>query len=1708
MRFDSTLGMIAIEVERSFERAAQALRRYCDGNAADSALDEARRAIAQVRGALKVADVAGAPRVLLEIEQLLEETVQGSAQAPREPARIAASLEPVRAGLDAVRRYVTELASGTPPRPMALARNLQDMLAARGSDRPAELELFDANLSRRLPDGVVSDSAQDSDAIRDLRAQFQKGLLQWLHGGTAGLHAMREVVARAHAEASEPAPWWIAGAFIDHLDSGSLPASVHVKRVFAGLDQYFARLLRGSSEMPEALMREMLYFIALGDTDSSLVEQVRDHYQVASEQTPRVSKPVLPAQDASVLFHELQVLWESLVAGDVASAGSFSSKIDDTLEQLPQALTPLLESLRAAAEAQALSRTPLPRLALEVASALLVLEETTSLEHDAPELAQRADAMSARVQRALRGQDDEVHDWTNLTGEGAAGSVRDRNLLGSLGAELASVLDAVEQRLAAYFSDPNAADAIDLAEQGLMQAQGALQVAGDSAAGTALAYCIAAIARLRNASGADKRQTQANVAAIVSALSVYVQHLGENGIELVELLRRAGAPQQAFSMPGASDEASVDLDLSFDDSASDSVASSQARAAADALEDDGNRDIASDADLLPVFLEEADEVLAGLGSAVACLRADSGDAQALASLRRGFHTLKGSGRMLGLAHLGEICFALERLFDARVHRGDGADPALMRLLDLALPRMRSWVDALRRDASVRIEADDLMQLIGHAAGSSVPAQADSAPAAERAATVEIGDVRISQSLFEVFLVEAKRITRALSTELEDTGAAIDETRRQERFRLAHTLCGIAGTTGFSPMCELAGALEAVFRPDNEAAARPAGGDGSLLKSAADALGEMVDAIESRQAPVARTELEAGLRAISQRHQASDAIDPDTAQDEDTAEETDARTGEEAVAKEGAPYGRALQAAVQVLADQLSETGVLEVTPATNADRRRLRMRDDIDNTLLPAFLEEAADLVPQIGEALRNWRADPQRHDRHRVLARLVHTFKGGARMAGAMALGELTHSMETRIATAARLPLFPDSIFDGLEVSFDRMGVLLERIVRPQDEQDRSGVMQRPMAAELAPVDTESAADSSAQTLHPSGADTTGIDARSPQRATRGARESAPARPLLRVRVDLLERLTTEAGELGISRSRVEGELRSMRGSIREMGASIARLRLQVREMEIQAESQIQSRQVQADEPEHSLDPLELDRFTRLQELTRLIDESANDVASLQQTIGRNIDECDSALAGQARMTRVLQDSLVSVRMVPFSTLNERLYRVVRLTARDAGRRASLDIRGSSAELDRGMVDRIASPLEHLLRNAVVHGIETPEERRAAGKEEVGEVALELRQEGNEILLTLQDDGRGFDIERLRARAVEAGLLSGDSEASAEQIVQLAFAPGVSTAREVSESAGRGVGLDVVRSELAAVGGRVEVSFEANRGSLFTIRLPLTMTLMQALVVRCAGQLFALPAMMVEQVRTLKPNALERVLESSEVEWQENRYPLHDLRELLAISSQPRAVQAFTPVALVRGGTQRAAIRIDELVAHEEVVMKDIGRQLASVTGIVGAAVRGSGEIVLILNPMSLVQRRPQDLAPRSPAPVVADRSAGIASVLVVDDSLTVRKITGRVLARKGYRVIEARDGLEALDRLAVEQPVLVLLDIEMPRMDGFEVLKRMRGDARWRSLPVMMITSRTAEKHRMQAMELGADAFLGKPFEEQELLAQVSELTERERA
>jgi len=525
-------------------------------------------------------------------------------------------------------------------------------------------------------------------------------------------------------------------------------------------------------------------------------------------------------------------------------------------------------------------------------------------------------------------------------------------------------------------------------------------------------------------------------------------------------------------------------------------------------------------------------------------------------------------------------------------------------------------------------------------------------------------------------------------------------------------------------------------------------------------------------------------------------------------------------------------------------------------------------------------------------------------------------------------------------------------------------------------------------------------------------------------------------------------------------------------------------------------------DEKKGDFDPLEFDRYTRLQELTRLMAESLSDVMAIQQGLQKNMGDTDAALHHQARISRDVQQELMRVRAVPFANVNERLYRITRQTARELGKKADLEISGSEVELDRSVLDRIGAPLEHMLRNALVHGIEDPAARVAAGKAETGRISITLRQESNEIALVFADDGAGLNLEALRKKGAQMGLLPVDREPTEGELAHLIFASGLSTAEKLSELAGRGVGMDVVKNEITAIGGRVDIATTRGAGTTFTVYLPLTLAVTQAVLVRSGESTIALASAMVEQVLRMKGEVLAGHFESRKVEFQDRNYPLHSMHSLLGMPGNPQ-LQPYNSVLLLRSGVQRVAVHVDELLGNHEIVVKSIGQQLTRVPGVSGATVLADGTVALIMNPVYLAHRTLSGLATTGMTHTTTPAAAKAAPpiVMVVDDSLTVRKITGRLLEREGYAVVTAKDGVDALEQMTHGLPKVMLVDIEMPRMDGFDLARNVRGDARLQGIPIIIISSRTAEKHRSQAAQLGVNHFLGKPYAEAELLQLVAQ-------
>ncbi len=786
--------------------------------------------------------------------------------------------------------------------------------------------------------------------------------------------------------------------------------------------------------------------------------------------------------------------------------------------------------------------------------------------------------------------------------------------------------------------------------------------------------------------------------------------------------------------------------------------------------------------------------------------------------------------------------------------------------------------------------------------------------------------------------------------------------------------------------------------------------------------------------------------------------------------------------------------------------------AVSSEESLLDVADDVDETILPIFLEEAAELVPQAGELLRGWRRVPDDASGIGQLRRTLHTLKGSARMAGAMRLGELAHRMESRLSIGD-LPVVPTAdLFEALETDLDRISYVFDAL-----REGNANVALPWLATVADAAPTAGPALPSAQPVAPADDPPSATaPAASPGIVERRRRASDrfdgdTARAMLRVRADIVDQLVNEAGEVAIARARVEAELRALKANLLELTGSVIRLRSQVREIELQAETQIQSRMSAVNPSQEDFDPLELDRYTRFQELTRSLAEGVNDVSTVQQALLKNLDDADVALISQARLSRDVQQRLFAIRTVPFASLSERLYRILRKTARELDKRANLEIHGAQTELDRSVLEKLVAPLEHLLRNALDHGLESSAARVAAGKSETGEIALTVRQIGNEIAIELADDGGGIDFARVREGAVAAGLVPADGEPTIHQLVECLFHPGFSTASKVTQVSGRGIGMDVVRNEIVALGGRVDVHTTPGKGTRFNLFLPLTLAVAQAVLVRSGGRMWALPAPIVAQVQQVKPDVLRTLYADGRVHWQGRAWPFHYLPRLLGDTASVPDIARYNAVLLVRSGQGTTAIHVDEMLGNQEVVVKNIGPQLARVPGISGATVLGTGEIVLIINPVQLAQRTGVlRYDPADDERFAAERRLAAAAVpsrrlvMVVDDSLTVRKFTTRLLTREGFEVVTARDGVDALKLLTDHTPDVILLDIEMPRMDGFEFAKTIKGDARTASIPVIMITSRTADKHRNRATELGVDRFLGKPYQEDELLRSLRDVSE----
>ncbi|MBT2321344.1 Hpt domain-containing protein [Variovorax paradoxus] len=952
----------------------------------------------------------------------------------------------------------------------------------------------------------------------------------------------------------------------------------------------------------------------------------------------------------------------------------------------------------------------------------------------------------------------------------------------------------------------------------------------------------------------------------------------------------------------------------------------------------------------------------------------------------------------------------------------------------------------------------------------------------------IGPLCIGIALYNVYLNEADEWSRQLATEVGEWALESHERVSDSTIGLAHSLAGSSATVGFQGLSDMARSFEAALQHLHmQGRGTPA--QGAVLVAAAEE-----------------------LRRLLHQFAAGFLHEP--------AEETMRALREVAASLMPIDMGEAAIGSAASLRFAVADVALDDSEDAIDAT-------DVVDVDLFPIFEEEAAELLPQLGAALREWSQHPDDPAPRASTLRTLHTLKGSARLAGAMRLGERAHRMESEIEAISAGGADRQAIehlltrFDTLQATFDGLRAADDAIQTELVQRVVAGVPVAPTAeAAEATVDTSEPATDTAEPAPVA-------DANVQRRAVALPSPSAlmPLRTVssqaVRIRTHLLDRLVAQAGEVIITRSRLEAELAQLRASLGDLTGNLDRLRQQLRDIEVQAESQMQSRLAQAKDSQQGFDPLEFDRFTRVQELTRMMAESVNDVATVQRTLQKTVQATEDDLSAQARQTRELQRGLLRTRMVEFEGISERLYRVVRQASKDTGKQVRLDIVGGSIEMDRGVLDRMTPAFEHLLRNCVAHGIEDPAVRDKAGKEASGLVVIELHHEGNDVSVSFRDDGAGLNHKRIAERALSLGLIAAGQQLSDDEAAELIFQPGFSTAEQVSELAGRGIGMDVVRAQVAALGGRIETQSKPGEGTSFKLVLPLTTAVTHVVMLRAGATSMGVPSNLVEIVQRASGSDLETAYLHQRYAFAGEQVPFFWAGALLQSSARSeRAPGKTNTIVVVRSAAQRVALHVDEVLGNQEVVVKNLGPQLSRLPGMAGISVLASGAVAMIYNPVALAavhgEKARQLQAAATPAASsqgarIADAMAvqtapQIPLVLVVDDSITVRRVTQRLLQREGYRVMLAADGLQALERLQQERPAVVLSDIEMPRMDGFDLARNIRADASLAGLPIIMITSRIAEKHRDHARTLGVNHYLGKPYSEDELLRLVRAYTSAE--
>ena len=1817
-----TLEFVGRELNVALGEARTALETYVEQPENMALLERCTRELHQVQGVLRVLEIYGAALLAEEMEHVARYLIA----AVNERKNQAESLDALMRAMVQLPSYLERVLAGGRDLALVLLPLLNDLRAVRGSALLSEGTLLLLNLkSDRQAQPVAAAPGEPTLGVeqwaRRLRARFQVGLVGWIRGERLeeNLDVLGAVAQKLEQVATRQPVfqlWWVVGAVLEALKDNGIEGGVSVKRLLGLADREIKRLYeqgeaRYSQTPPIELLNNLLYYVGRSESAGARVSAVRASFRLSE---------LLPVDES------VEQERESLSAPSIKLMQTVAAAIREDLAKVKDVLDIFVR--RGAGQPRELSAQV--QLLRKIGDTLGVLglgelrasvqQETEKLEQMVAGKLQPDEATLVDIAAALIAVEDRLDD--RLVGmilprqtsgstpldhdadfqQVQAAVLREcilnlARLKESIAQSVGGTLDAggldgwheLMRGLQAGLLMLGKTRAVDLVEAIHQRLKPVMQPGGGPPLGAGLDRLADAIVSLEyymetlQAGRSDPWYMLDNAQACLRALDEQPEPV----VPTVAPLESGSYAQTLLLEPGEAGAVAAP---------GERAPSEVPRLAAAAAPAPISLAEHADPELVKLFVEEASEEVDKIARQYPLWEQNPLEQAALGSVRRSFHTLKGSGRVVGAREISEFAWAIEnllnRLLDSTLtrtpavtdvlHHAVAALPQLVRQLETGATPTADIAGIITRAHSLAASRSlEPVESEGEAAAASHPppsaGQPPGAPRAEppRAAQAAGATVGSDEVLRDIYTRETNAHIAVVRAYLSrEASRPAPHELPEEIYRACHTLSGSSKMAEVRHGIRLAQPLDHWLRKAFDSALGLTGSDLTLL---ADCMTAMESVAAHLDEPTGYFATHSSL--FARIAEAEKQLDARVAASVEAA----ARSGAHAVvaghAAAGSPVAHSTGAAAGAMPPPATALAPPTEEPATAAAESA--PAPDFDPEVASIFTEEATELIEMCELSLAAWRDDPANGERLAALKRPLHTLKGGARMAGISAMGDLSHELETLVtlidtgaATAG------DAAFAVLQASLDELARMRDNVAAgrgvaaARDAIARIRVLSggRPPESGEAPPRREAPEPKPTAAAAPSDVRTTPAKALEPQREIVRAPLAPPpqevaatperARPLARVpeaaaraeivapsaldaaaqaaageeslalpqpvppgrepvapsdrpemaRVDaeLLDQLLNIAGEVSISRARLEQQVGSIEFNLGELSRTVTRLKEQLRKLEIETEKQILHRHEDESTHRSDFDPLELDRYSSIQQYSRALAETANDVASIQQLLENLAKDTQTLLQQQARTITELQNGLMRTRMVPFQRHVQRLARIVRQAAADTAKRAELTVEGASGELDRQVLERMLPPFEHMLRNAVVHGIEKPDDRARRGKPETGRIVLQLQREGAEVMVRLSDDGAGMNLKAIREKAESLGLIAPGQALSDEDAMQLILEPGFSTAGSITQQAGRGVGMDVVATEIKRLGGALHMETRAGEGSVFTVRLPLTLAISHALVVRVDEEYYALPLPTVEGVLRLSKAEVVAHLgrDATFFEYGGVKYRFQHLASFVGLEPSPLPLQDVTiPVVLVRAGEHSTGLVADELVGSREIVVKSVGPQISSIRGISGATILGDGRIVIILDIGALV-RAEWRARIQPPTPVPKERGDRRTFAMVVDDSITVRRVTQRLLERNGMRVITARDGLDAVALLQDNVPDVILLDIEMPRMDGYEVAAHVRNDPRLKDVPIIMVTSRVGEKHRARAIELGVDDYLGKPYQEAQLLDAIAPLVERRRA